>query len=436
VNAFDRVLAEPASLAARYVLLSEWKARNDPRAALVEKQLAYRQFAWSGRRGNDARTLKAEINELIAANGRAWAGRVADLVEDYKFHRGAVAEIKLSGEAFLERGQELFSLAPIQHVDLVAPIGSIEAIAASPLLAKLSSLHIDAAGAAVGDKGAIALANSPHVANLLELSLWHDEIGRAGAEALAASPYLAHARYVGLVGNPADATPFTREEADGTYTANRPGLAIHLEGKFGPRPWLAAPSGHLESWLVERDELALIHDYVGDDVLAELEKLAHLTSRAKQLAKDVLEEMDKPISPEREAALARKEREDKESLERFYVTTGQATPEEIFKYYLAEMATAIECLNPPDGPFDPIELPLSYKGRKGMLRFAPSPNKAPRRYVELSIDSESGLSTSSAMLDTGTNAEIVTYLRRPELVAEMIETADERIVSLARNRLA
>lgn len=267
-------MAEPASLAARYALLAEWKAQHDPRAELIEKQLAYRQYSWNGRRGADARALKAEINQLVKTHGRAWAGRVAELVEDYTFHRGLVAEIKLSGEAFLRHGQELLSLAPIQHVDLVAPIGSIEAIAASPLLAKLSSLHIDAAGAAVGDQGAIALANSPHVANLVELSLWNDDIGRAGAEALAASPYLANARYVGLVGNPADATPFTREESDGSYTANRPGFAIELEQKHGPRPWLAAPSGHLPSWPGERDELALIRDHVSDGVLAELEKLA------------------------------------------------------------------------------------------------------------------------------------------------------------------
>ncbi len=161
-----------------------------------------------------------------------------------------------------------------------------------------------------------------------------------------------------------------------------------------------------------------------------------LTSRAKQFAKDVLEEMDKPISPERAAALARKEREDAELAERFYISSGQYEGEELFAKLLAIMADAIEKLDPPAGAFDAIELALKYKQRKGVLRFGPSPNKPERRYIELSIDSESGLSTSSAMLDTGTNTEIVTYLRRPELVAEMLATAEERIVSLARNRLA
>ena len=33
-------------------------------------------------------------------------------------------------------------------------------------------------------------------------------------------------------------------------------------------------------------------------------------------------------------------------------------------------------------------------------------------------------------------AELVTYLRRPEVVADTIATADEAIISLARNNLA
>ncbi len=108
----------------------------------------------------------------------------------------------------------------------------------------------------------------------------------------------------------------------------------------------------------------------------------------------------------------------------------------MFGRLLAEMADTIERIDPPDGPFEPVELPLTIKGRKGVLRFAPSPNKPDRRYVELSIHSESGLSTSSQLLDNGTNADLVTYLRKPEVVADTIATAEEGIVSLTRNRLA
>ncbi|MEO8701017.1 MAG: hypothetical protein ABI867_13295 [Kofleriaceae bacterium] len=48
-----------------------------------------------------------------------------------------------------------------------------------------------------------------------------------------------------------------------------------------------------------------------------------LASRSKQLAKDILDELDRPIDPDRVAFEAEKDREDREALERFYVSTGQ-----------------------------------------------------------------------------------------------------------------
>ena len=157
---------------------------------------------------------------------------------------------------------------------------------------------------------------------------------------------------------------------------------------------------------------------------------------AQQFAKDVLEEMNKPPSADREAYEARKELEDRREIEKTYIATGQYEPDKLFTRLLAIMAETIETLNPPDGPFDTVELKLKYKGRRGILRFAPSPNKAHLRYVELSINSESDLSTSSQWLDNGTNAELVRYLRRFDVVADTIATADEAIISLARNNLA
>lgn len=157
---------------------------------------------------------------------------------------------------------------------------------------------------------------------------------------------------------------------------------------------------------------------------------------AQRFAKDVLEAMNEPASAERQAYEAHQERAERVELEKLYIATGQVEPTPMFTRLLAIMADTIEALNPPDGPFATVELALRYRGRKGVLRFAASPNKADRRYVELTIFSESGLSTSSQWLDNGSNAELVTYLRRPDVVADTITTADEAIISLARNNLA
>ncbi len=130
--AFDRVMAEPASLAARCALLDEWKSRGDPRALLLDKQLAYREIAWVDRATGPARRLDAEIDALIARHGREWAGRVADLVDGWTFHRGLVAQVDVPGERFLQVAPELVALAPIQHVNLKAPTRSCSRTSAGP----------------------------------------------------------------------------------------------------------------------------------------------------------------------------------------------------------------------------------------------------------------------------------------------------------------
>ncbi len=160
-----------------------------------------------------------------------------------------------------------------------------------------------------------------------------------------------------------------------------------------------------------------------------------MAARSRQLAKDLLDEMDKPKSPKCEAYEAQKERADREALERFYIATGQITPEQVAQRALAELADTIERMAPTSA-FEPVEVPVTLVGRKDVLRFAPSPSKPDKRYVELSISSESGLSTSSQWLESGTNEELVAYLRRPEVIAETIATAAELAQSLSRNRLA
>jgi len=124
-----------------------------------------------------------------------------------------------------------------------------------------------------------------------------------------------------------------------------------------------------------------------------------------------------------------------DTLERFYAATGQSTPESVIRRMLAELADKIERLD-PQGTFEAVELPFAFGDRKGLLRFAPHASKADKRSIELAIQSETGLSTSSRFLDHGTNTSLVNYLRKPEVVADTIATAEELMEALSRNRLA
>ncbi len=161
-----------------------------------------------------------------------------------------------------------------------------------------------------------------------------------------------------------------------------------------------------------------------------------IAARSRQVAKDLLDEMDKPKSPEREAYEAQKGREDAEALERFYIATGQVKPQQVTQRALVELADRIERAAPTSADFEPIEITLTLVGRKAVIRFSPSPSKPDKRYVELSVSSESGLSTSSQWLDSGSNDDLIAYLRKPEVVADTLVTAEELVQSLSRNRLA
>ncbi len=104
---------------------------------------------------------------------------------------------------------------------------------------------------------------------------------------------------------------------------------------------------------------------------------------------------------------------------------------------LSELADRIERMGPV-ARFDSVDVGLTLAGRRrAILRFAPSPSQPQsKRYVELRVFTESGLSTSSQWLESGSNAELVAYLRRPDVVAETATTARELMESLRRNRLA
>ncbi len=252
-SAFDRVLANPGSALARTALALEW--RGQPQAELIVKQLAYGDRERTNQTATaEARALKGAIDQLIAEHGKAWAGRVATLVDGFRYRRGLIAQVTLTGERFLEVAPELFALAPIQHLDLQAPL-ALDAFLASPYASKLSSLAIESQYAGVGDREAIVVAGARQLRGLRWLSLYANKIGEAGVEALAASPYLERCVYLGLGDNPCDPTPSVNDY-DGQYIVERPAVADELERTYGKRPWLTGPARG-QSWPPDRDDLAV-----------------------------------------------------------------------------------------------------------------------------------------------------------------------------------
>lgn len=229
MTALSRVLAEPGSIAARKELAAEAGGKL---GEIIEKQLTLREQRHAK---SMSKSLRAEVKALIAAHGAAIAGDLEKLVTAYEFHRGMPAEVRVTAEQWRANAAAIVANAPVQHVEVIAPLGDVAALFAVPEWTRISTLMIGGHEGAFGDAGAIALAQSPHVANMKSLDLNSNAIGRPGVEALAASPYLERAIRINFAGNPADPTPFGNE-IDRDF--GRPPLAAELERMFGRRPWL------------------------------------------------------------------------------------------------------------------------------------------------------------------------------------------------------
>jgi hypothetical protein len=249
------VLADPSSLSAREELAREWRATGDERAGFIELQLQRRTlFGASG----EANTLLRKIYDLTQQRGKAWAADVAPMVTKYKFHRGCVAEVTLPGARFAEVMPRLVTLAPIQHVNLTAPL-DLQAVLASPAFERMTSLMIESLGPDFGDAEARILAESPRTRGLRWIRLANNAIEDEGVRALAASPHLASCGYLDLDGNPANPGPTHFDVVGyGAPDIIRTPLGDWLVQTYGERAWLALPTMTPGvSWPPDRDEACL-----------------------------------------------------------------------------------------------------------------------------------------------------------------------------------
>src|SRR5262249_42861571 len=149
--------------------------------------------------------LEDRERQLLQQHKEAWLGPLADVRArgfECRFKRGL---IHVSARARNFFGTK--RLAALAATETGAWLGSLElmsldpqwlpTVADTPLLAHLPSLHLPGIGA----KGAGALAASPHLARLTSLDLEYSGLGDAGAAALAASPHLASLTTLSLQGS-------------------------------------------------------------------------------------------------------------------------------------------------------------------------------------------------------------------------------------------
>ena len=215
MNAFTNVIANPASIAARRQLLVEWKAEGHPQAQLLELSLALLEPGKLTMKEDD-RFFSLE-RRLPEKYGREWAGRIADVVQDYRYHLGMISGITLTGEKFLKFGAELCALAPILHLGLCEPL-CLEQVCAMPQLQQMRTLFLDGDS---GDHEAALLAACPYLTNL-RIGALGDRITAVGMQALATAPSLTNVIALDITNNPGAHSSvrghlFTKQINDSVY---------------------------------------------------------------------------------------------------------------------------------------------------------------------------------------------------------------------------
>lgn len=180
--------------------------------------------------------LQNRVRQLWQMYGAVWAADVAPLVQTYSFQRGFVGLIGVSAKVFMENSAAIFSVAPVQHVDLTGVRDVREDFFASQALAQLRSLSMDSCG--LYDIHLRLLAASPRVARMRWLSVAENHLELGGAEAIAASPHFKLLRFAEFRGNPVDPCEQLGWDAGVVVSAWLPPEGELLEERYGYLPWL------------------------------------------------------------------------------------------------------------------------------------------------------------------------------------------------------
>ncbi len=226
---------------------AEWGVpRSDPQAELTQLQLAGRDE----RRRNDlyaAATYGLKAAALLEQHRQVWDSDVRAITTlPSVFYRGFVEHAFVDAPTFLSRAPELYAIAPIRAITFIDAGDHVDAIAASPHLARLVSVVFGRKSRPIGDAGLRTFLASPYLGKLRLLSAPFNDIGGNGMEALCAA-HLPSLIYANLGNNRVDSPQeeCAFDNISGLVNNNSislPKLGRELEAKYGPQPWLHAPS--------------------------------------------------------------------------------------------------------------------------------------------------------------------------------------------------
>jgi uncharacterized protein (TIGR02996 family) len=238
---YAAILADPDDMGLRLRYADAIEPSDPDHAELIRAQIEYDRAKIAGT--PIAPELSRRMRGLAVRLEPRLGAVTAGLVDDFGVRRGFAELIELPGASFLDRGAEIYRRVPVRHVLLtgVSP-DLVGAIAASPLLARLTSLGLDYNP--IGDDGLRALLASPHLRRLRWLGLVNCGITPVGAELFAelAPRVLPDLRFVYFARNHAELVPYG-EGSDAISGQDPidvyiPPIAERITAEHGPLPWL------------------------------------------------------------------------------------------------------------------------------------------------------------------------------------------------------
>jgi uncharacterized protein (TIGR02996 family) len=238
---YDAILADPDNVDLRLAYADAVEDTDPEHAELIRLDIEREQLGRTARRLPPEQSIRRR--QLSRAIGPRIAAAVAPMVDSWQLRRGFPELVELKAARFLADAKAIYRHAPVRHLILTDIAGHLDALAASPQLARIRSLDLGENW--IGDEGLRTLLRSPYLGGLRYLSLFDGGIGPAGAEALAAADTVPNLQYVNFTGDKVDVVPrpsgqdaLSGEVVDIEY----PPFGRQLIEKYGPKPWLTYTS--------------------------------------------------------------------------------------------------------------------------------------------------------------------------------------------------
>jgi len=139
----------------------------------------------------DRDALEDEADDLLEGHDQQWAGPVAQIAQEWTWRRGCIERVTAWGDTLLTRGDELFQIAPVREVRLLAEADDMPRLAGCEFLNRVVALDLSRntqdSNAVVPfhrDRPLQQLFVSPHLTRLKRLLMRYQGIERPAIQTL------------------------------------------------------------------------------------------------------------------------------------------------------------------------------------------------------------------------------------------------------------